>query len=64
MLRHLSFVDFCADVKLVGGRRPSEGLLYVKDGPQNWGTLCDDNWDHRDAEVVCKNLGYSGYNIY
>lgn len=37
-------------VRLVGGGREEEGRVEVQLGGE-WGTLCDTNFDHLDAQV-------------
>ena len=51
------------DVRLVG---PADhmGTVGVFHNGQ-WGTICDDSWNYRDADVVCRELGYlRSYRIY
>jgi len=47
-------IDLNQQVTLDGGRQPGEGNVLINGRP-----VCDDMWDDKDAEVVCRMLGYN-----
>ena len=44
-------------MELVGGRNGKEGRVEITVAGVR-GTVCDDGWDDRDAQVVCRMLRY------
>ena len=43
------------DIRLVGGSSTAGRVEVCID--HYWGTICDTDWDIKEAEVICRQLG-------
>ncbi len=58
--QQLSLYCYSGRIKLENGFSACSGrveISYNRWGHDEWGTVCDNNWDLTDAAVVCREMG-------
>ena len=63
-LSFLDTIEFAdctnGDIRLLGSSSSNEGTIEMCVN-HAWGTICDDNWDARDGNVACAQLGFQPF---
>ena len=59
------FLLVCAngDIRLSGGVNDNEGLVEICYNA-TWGTVCDNMWGPTNANVACRQLGFSSTGVF
>ena len=50
------------DIRLINGDTNNEGTIEIC-VTGVWGTICDDLWDNKEAQVACRQLGFQAEGI-
>ena len=50
------------DIRLSGGVSDTEGRVEICYNA-TWGTVCDNMWGSTNADVVCRQLGFSSTGV-
>ena len=50
------------DIRLVGSAVPRQGRVEIC-WNETWGTVCDGLWSTNDANVACRQLGFSRFGV-
>ncbi|CAH8289354.1 unnamed protein product [Heterobilharzia americana] len=56
-MKKLKTHGFAENLMLIDGVSKNEGTVLINQHGK-WGTICDDNWTLKEANVVCHMLGY------
>ena len=52
-------------IDLVNGTKPNEGRVELRmDRSSKWQGVCDKNFSMKEAQVVCRTMGYSGAKAF
>ena len=54
-------VCISGEIRLVGGPNTTVGQVEVCVN-SDWGTVCGDLWDTADAQVICRQLGFTEHS--